>query len=173
MRVPGAMESPKPRAVYWNQEGAWMKMLTSSGEEGGKCTAMVVLVSGTKRIDVAWTRGKRRRASSRHVGGVIMVVVVSVAEASSSLGERKKGLAIWKACWARWCFILFFLSGTWRRRGCVLGGEDVGAYMVVVEVVIGRGSGEAPVPCLAHSSAVPTALITGRCEWLDGKGETG
>lgn len=169
MRVPGAMESPKPRAVYWNHEGAWTKMLMSSGEEGGKCTAMVVLVSGTKRIDVAWMSGRswRRRASwASHVGGVILevVVVVSFAEA---LGERKKGLAIWKACRARWCFILFARDLDAERVS--LGGRKSALTWWWWGVVIGQGLGEAPVPSLAHLSAVLTALITADVSGWRGK----
>lgn len=50
-----------------------------------------------------------------------------------------------------------------------LGGEEVGAYMVVVGVVIGQGLGEAPVPSLAHLSAVLTALITADVSGWRGK----
>lgn len=169
MRVPGAMESPKPRAVYWNHEGAWTKMLMSSGEEGGKCTAMVVLVSGTKRIDVAWMSGRswRRRASwASHVGGVILevVVVVSFAEA---LGERKKGLAIWKACRARWCFILFARDLDAERVS--LGGEEVGAYIVVVGGGDWSGVGGSACAVLGTLECRADGAHHGGCEWLEGE----
>lgn len=61
-----------------------------------------------------------------------------------------------------------FCKGPGCREG-VSWGEEVGAYMVVVGVVIGQGLGEAPVPSLAHLSAVLTALITADVSGWRGK----
>lgn len=78
--------------------------------------------------------GRHHGCRRLRCGGVVVV------------GREEEGLGDLEGMLGAMVFYSFFLSGTWRRRGCVLGGEDVGAYMVVVEVVIGRGSREAPVP---------------------------
>ena len=48
-------------------------------------------------------------------------------------------------------------------------GEDVGAYMVVVGVVIGRELGGSACAVLGALECRADGAHHGRCEWLEGK----